>query len=53
MNSSKQIHALRPELNVWQRSFHDHVIRNEQDYREIWEYIDENPVRWVYDEYNT
>ncbi len=35
--------------DIWQRSFHEHVIRNEQDYREIWEYIDENPVRWVGD----
>lgn len=31
---------------VWQRSFYDHVIRNEQDYREIWQYIDENPLKW-------
>ena len=31
---------------LWQRSFHDHVIRGEQDYREIWNYIDQNPLRW-------
>lgn len=31
---------------VFQRSFHDHVIRGEADYREIWEYIDGNPARW-------
>ncbi|MBE6998021.1 MAG: hypothetical protein E7427_07625 [Ruminococcaceae bacterium] len=37
--------------DIWQRSFHEHVIRNEQDYREIWEYIDENPARWVGDRY--
>ena len=23
------------------------VIRNEQDYRETWEYIDGNPARWL------
>ena len=22
--------------NLWQRSYHDHVIRNEQDYQKIW-----------------
>ena len=37
--------------DIWQRSFHEHVIRNEQDYREIWEYIDQNPVKWVEDRY--
>ena len=25
--------------NVFQRSYHEHVIRNEEDYLEIWEYI--------------
>ncbi|MBR2476768.1 MAG: hypothetical protein IKB50_01385 [Clostridia bacterium] len=31
---------------IFQRSFHDHIIRNEQDYKMIWEYIDTNPIRW-------
>ena len=35
--------------NVFQRSFHDHVVRGEQDYREIWQYIDENPQKWQED----
>ena len=37
--------------DIWQRSFHEHVIRNERDYREIWEYIDGNPARWAEDRY--
>ena len=36
---------------VFQRSFYDHVIRNEEDYREIWEYIDHNPARWAEDRF--
>ncbi len=36
--------------NIWQRSYYDHVIRNENDYREIWEYIDQNPLKWENDE---
>ena len=28
---------------LWQRSFYDHVVRNQQDYDEIWQYIDSNP----------
>lgn len=39
------------DLNIWQKSFHDHVIRNEKDYREIWKYIDENPQKWQEDCY--
>lgn len=35
--------------NIFQRSYHDHIIRNEQDYNEIWEYIDTNPVKWEND----
>ena len=37
--------------NIWQRSYHDHVIRGEADYREIWTYIDTNPARWGEDCY--
>ncbi len=33
----------------FQRSYHDHIIRNEQEYRMIWQYIDENPLRWAQD----
>jgi len=31
---------------VWQKGFHDHVIRGALDYREIWEYIENNPRKW-------
>ena len=37
--------------NIWQIHFHDHVIRGETDYREIWEYIDNNPAKWALDRY--
>ena len=39
--------------SLWQKSFYEHVIRGERDYREIWEYIDHNPTRWVEDDYYT
>ena len=32
--------------NIWQRSFYDHIIRGEEDFKEIWEYIDGNPQKW-------
>ena len=51
MNSSKKIHLNDPERKIWQRSYYEHVIRNEKDYREIWDYIDTNPLRWTEDRY--
>ena len=35
----------------FQRSYHDHVIRNEEDYLMIWQYIDNNPARWQEDRF--
>ena len=37
--------------SLWQRSYHDHIIRNETDYQSIWQYIDENPAKWREDRY--
>lgn len=37
--------------SVWQEGFYDHVIRGDADYREIWTYIDNNPVKWARDKY--
>lgn len=31
---------------LWQKSFHDHVIRGAAGYRMIWNYIDSNPATW-------
>ena len=35
----------------WQRSFYDHVIRDDTSYLEICEYIENNPLKWDLDEY--
>ena len=34
---------------IFQRSYHDHVIRDEEDYLMIWQYIDNNPAVWQED----
>ena len=49
MNASKEIHKLNCNVTVWQRSFHDHIIRNDDDYYEIAKYIEGNPRCWQYD----
>lgn len=38
-------------VSIWQKSFHDHIIRNETDYLRIWNYIDTNPAKWREDCY--
>ena len=35
--------------SIWQRSYHDHIIRGEKDYQKIWEYIETNPLKWELD----
>ena len=34
---------------IFQRSYHDHIIRGEKDYLKIWEYIENNPDKWKED----
>lgn len=46
---SRKIHMLEPDIPVWQRSYHDHVIRDQAGYEKIWQYIDTNPQRWAED----
>ena len=38
-------------FSLWQPRFHDHIIRNADEYNKIWQYIDENPQRWQEDRY--
>ena len=38
---------------LWQRSFIDHIIRNERDYIEHYTYIENNPIKWELDELYT
>ena len=32
--------------NIWQARSNDHIIRNEHDYKNIYEYIETNVIRW-------
>ena len=34
---------------LWQSSFYDHIIRNDTDYQNIWQYISANPSKWLED----
>ena len=41
-----------PDVIVWQRNFYEHVVRDQEDYRAILAYIDDNPRRWSEDSEN-
>lgn len=52
--ATKHINAMpnKPTTPIWQRNYHEHIIRNEDDMAEIREYIANNPARWGEDKYN-
>ena len=37
---------------LWQRTYWEHVIRNESDFLRISEYIQHNPAQWTQDRLN-
>jgi len=48
----KENHWLRFEQKLWQRSYYEHVIRDEDEFEHAILYIQRNPERWLKDEYN-
>lgn len=36
-------------FSLFQRNFHDRIIRDEKEYEKIWNYIDRNPELWAED----
>ena len=51
ISTLKRFTNRRCGVQLWQRGYHEHVIRGEKDYLEIWNYIDTNPVQWAEDRY--
>jgi putative transposase len=53
MFKSKALYLNRQQENYtkfeWQKSFYDHIVRNEQDLIKIKEYIINNPLQWSLD----
>lgn len=55
MTTNEYIRNVRQGLYVpfnkrlWQRNYYEHIIRNENEYLRIAEYIRTNPSRWMYD----
>jgi REP element-mobilizing transposase RayT len=45
----KRFVSLKIGYSVWQKSFYDHIIRSEDDYLRIAQYVLDNPSRWLND----
>lgn len=39
------------EQKLWQKSFYDHIVRDESDFLQIWEYITYNALKWKQDKF--
>ena len=49
---TKQFNLLNIGCTVWQRNYHEHIIRNEKSYQTIAEYIVNNPSKWNNDKFH-
>ena len=49
MNVSKRTQENEYGEKLWQRGYHDHIVRNKRDYEKIWNYIDTNELKWELD----
>jgi len=53
MQTSKQINIINitPGNKNWQNNYHDHVIRNDTEYKHIKQYIKNNSMNWKDDKF--
>ena len=51
---TRQVNLLQhtPGAKLWQRNYYEHVIRNEEEYETIYEYMLANPQNWEEDKLN-
>ncbi len=51
IRSLKIMVTKRVGYSIWQTGFYDHIVRDEQDYLAKRQYIEENAIKWLEDEY--
>ena len=51
---TKQIRQIikNPNIIIWQRNYYERIIRDEEEYLKIKEYITNNPLMWDQDHNN-
>ena len=50
--STKSInrHHNTPGTRIWQRNYHDHIIRDDPDLQRLRQYVQDNPMKWELDQ---
>lgn len=57
LSTNRYIEMVKEEIlppfnrRIWQKSFYDHIIRDDEDYEIHWNYIDRNPQKWILNEH--
>ena len=51
INGVKTMNWQRFNGKLWQRDYYEHIIRNEQSYETISNYIINNPAKWKEDKF--
>ena len=51
VQSMKSMTTRKFGFDIWQRSYHERILRNEEEYRVRWQYTDNNPANWAEDDY--
>jgi putative transposase len=42
--TTRRLWALGFPNRIWQREFHDHLLRSDESYEQKWEYVRRNPL---------
>ncbi len=50
IGATKNVRFINPDF-AWQSRYHDHIIRNDESYQRISEYIINNPLNWSSDQF--
>lgn len=50
-NKINKLHSRKIKISVWQRNYHEHIIRDENSYHKIVDYIQNNPSIWQNDKF--
>ncbi len=59
MTTNDYIHAVKAgvlppfQQKMWQKSYYEHIVRNDEDYEQTWRYIENNPLQRLIDIENT
>lgn len=52
INALKSISTKQIGHTIWQKSYHDHIIRSHEECVQIYKYIENNPFNWSKHNYN-